>query len=99
MTTKPPFAADLVRVAAIRDYLLTHGWVERPCARPEGLHFEHTTRKFDAGYPMYMIVPAFESLDDYAYHAERVVRTLSQIEKRPEADVFHDLTTEPRPSE
>lgn len=93
MTTKPPFAADIVQVAAIRDYLLTHGWIEQPCARPEGLQFEHTTRKFDAGYPMYMVIPAFESLDDYAFHVDRIIRTLAIIEKRSEADVLHDLTT------
>ncbi len=92
MTTKPPRAADLVGVAAIRDYLLSHGWVERPSDWPNGLRFEHTTRKYDSGDPMYLLIPELESLSDYAFQVDRVIRALGIIEKRPEADVLHDLT-------
>lgn len=92
MTTQPPFTTSLVRVAAIRDYLLSHGWVQYPYARPQGLYFEHSTLKTDDGEPLILVIPSSETLGDYAFHVERIVRTLSRDEGRSEADVLHDLT-------
>lgn len=92
MTTQPPSTISLVRVTAIRDYLLSHGWVERPSDWPNGLYFEHSTLKTDTGEPLPLTIPASESLRDYTYHVERIIRTLSRDEDRSEADIFHDLT-------
>jgi hypothetical protein len=83
----------VLRVAPLRSYLLSKGWVEKPWDHPYGLWFE--LPRGEGRKPIPLPVPAVETIVDYARRLEEVMYTLQKVEGRPARDILKDILAQP----
>jgi hypothetical protein len=97
--TLPPFPIPgpeleaVLRVAPVKSYLLSKGWVQRPWDNPYGLWFERQAP--DRRNPAVITLPAVETVVDYPLRLEEVMRTLQMVEGRPAREILKDILAQP----
>lgn len=82
-----------VRVSDLRAYLNSQGWTHQPFKRLQELKF--VAPQSYAVPNATLMVPASEGLSDYLERVDLVVRSLSQIEDRPQDVVLRDILSGP----
>jgi hypothetical protein len=83
----------VLRVAPLKSYLLSKGWVQRPWDNPYGLWFERQIP--GRRNPAVITLPAVETVVDYALRLEEIMRTLQMVEGRPARDILKDILAQP----
>jgi hypothetical protein len=71
--------------------LRSTGWSERPSPRPGAVLF--TGPQADDGEAIVQLVPVSDGGRDYPLRIEDLLRSLSQLEDRPAADILWDIIT------
>jgi hypothetical protein len=72
--------------AAVRAYLLAHGWTEHPSFDPRVTSFEH------AGVEASLLVPLADTLfGDLGLRSAEAINVLSHLEDREPIDIIADI--------
>jgi hypothetical protein len=80
---------EQVRVAGVRSYLLSRGWILQPYPGPELLVFGGPLD--DDGEPIVQILPSSEQMGDFRLRSEELIAALSVLEDRPASEILTDI--------
>jgi hypothetical protein len=80
---------ELVHLAGLQSYLLSHGWERKLYPQPQTLLFEQTVQ--DGEEPLVQLLPATEQVRDFRRFVVDVITSVSAVEERHPAEILNEI--------